>query len=97
MKEREERSLFAYLVLRRLSPVDTMGLVEAFWPDQRPSDAGGQVDRLFSAASIPFPQTGAPEIRLERSRESAEPAPETQTLWPISCNRSQPGASSVSV
>jgi SARP family transcriptional regulator, regulator of embCAB operon len=47
MKGREERSLFAYLVLHRLSPVDTMGLVEALWPDQQPSDAGGQVDRLL--------------------------------------------------
>jgi SARP family transcriptional regulator, regulator of embCAB operon len=44
---REERSLFAYLVLHRLSPVDPGELVEALWPEQPPPDADHHVAHLL--------------------------------------------------
>src|SRR5262245_58727778 len=43
----EERSLFAYLVLHRLSPVDPRELCEALWPERPPVDADQRVSRLL--------------------------------------------------
>jgi class 3 adenylate cyclase len=43
----EERLLFAYLVLRRLSPVDSDELAAALWPEARRADADQQVKRLL--------------------------------------------------
>jgi DNA-binding SARP family transcriptional activator len=39
--------LFAYLVLRRLSPVDSDELAAALWPEARRADADQQVKRLL--------------------------------------------------
>lgn len=47
LTEPGERSLFAYLVLRRLSPVDPGELVEALWPERPPPDADRRVGRLL--------------------------------------------------
>ena len=47
LKASDERLLFAYLVLNRLSPVDASELVGAIWPEQPPSDAGERVGRLL--------------------------------------------------
>src|SRR5262245_2265004 len=47
LKGPEERSLFAYLVLRRLSPLDSDELVRALWPSEPPPDANHQVNRLL--------------------------------------------------
>jgi SARP family transcriptional regulator, regulator of embCAB operon len=43
----EERLLFAYLVLQRLSPAEPQALIQAVWPDDSPQDAQGQIDALL--------------------------------------------------
>jgi SARP family transcriptional regulator, regulator of embCAB operon len=43
----EERLLFAYLVLHRLSPAEPGGLVQALWPEQPPQDAHDQIRGLL--------------------------------------------------
>ena len=43
----DERVLFAYLVVHRLSPLDASQLVGALWPDQPPPDAEDHVGRLL--------------------------------------------------
>ena len=47
LKLSDERLLFAYLVLKRLSPIDPAELVEAIWPERAPSDAEDRVPRLL--------------------------------------------------
>jgi class 3 adenylate cyclase len=42
----DERLLFAYLVLHRLSPADPEGLIQALWPEQ-PQDAHKQLGALL--------------------------------------------------
>ncbi len=43
----DERVLFAYLVVHRLSPVEPPDLVRALWPEPPPPDANHHVDRLL--------------------------------------------------
>ena len=43
----EERLLFAYLVLHRLSPADPDGLIQAIWPEQNPQDPNKKIDSLL--------------------------------------------------
>lgn len=44
---RDERVLFAYLVVHRLSPAEPAGLVAALWPEPPPPDADHHVGRLL--------------------------------------------------
>jgi class 3 adenylate cyclase len=44
---RDQRLLFAYLVVHRLQPVDQDALFEAVWPSARPGDAEARMDRLL--------------------------------------------------
>jgi SARP family transcriptional regulator, regulator of embCAB operon len=44
---REDRVLFAYLVVHRLSPAEPAELVRALWPEQPPTDADHHVGRLL--------------------------------------------------
>jgi class 3 adenylate cyclase len=44
---REDRVLFAYLVIHRLSPAEPAELVRALWPEQPPTDADHHVGRLL--------------------------------------------------
>jgi SARP family transcriptional regulator, regulator of embCAB operon len=47
LTDREERWLFAYLVVHRLQPVDHDVLIDSLWPTERPDDAEARIDRLL--------------------------------------------------
>lgn len=47
LTEHDERALFAYLVLQRLSPVGPEDLAKALWPQRAPDDANAHVSRLL--------------------------------------------------
>jgi class 3 adenylate cyclase len=47
LRRRDERVLFAYLVTRRLSPLELPELIGALWPEQPAPDADRHVSRLL--------------------------------------------------
>src|SRR5262245_38972898 len=47
LKRPEERVAFAYLVVRRLSPVEPSELIGALWPERPPSDAEQRVGQVL--------------------------------------------------